>query len=154
MESGVWNRRTAIGGIKNVLRALDMMEGEVESQHYQITIKKSKSIRAEKGDFLQFHIKPGDIIEKDQPLATGMTLLGREQNVPYAPFDAAVIGMTTLPATSPGEPICNRGKLLNGTKMSSFRRSRQQEHGLEERVSGELASNVLVVEPSEKTTDG
>ena len=90
--------------------------------------------------------------KKDQPLATNTTLLGREQSVLHAPFNAVVIGMTTLPAISPGEPVCNLGKLPGGTEPSAFRRSRQEEHGLEERVSTELASNVLVVEPSEEST--
>jgi predicted deacylase len=159
MEGGeVWKVEpriveTATRGVKNVLRELDMLDGKLESPDYQVTIRKSKWIRSEKGGFLQFHIKPGDIIEKDQPLATNTTLLGREQSVLYAPFNAVVIGMTTLPATSPGEPVCNLGKLPKGTKPSAFRRSRREEDGLEERVSEELASNVMVVEPSEESTD-
>lgn len=154
MEGGeVWKVEpgiveTATRGIRNVLRELDMMDGDVESPEFQVTIQKSKWIRAEQGGFLQFHVKPGDIIEKDQPLATNTTLLGRERNVLHAPFNAVVIGMTTLPATSPGEPVCNLGKLPKGTKPTAFRRSRQKEDGLEERVSEELASNVLVVEPA------
>lgn len=156
MEGGeVWKVEpgiveTATRGIKNVLRELDMIDGELESPDFQVTIQKSKWIRAEKGGFLQFHIKPGDIIEKDQPLATNTTLLGREQSVLHAPFDAVVIGMTTLPATSPGEPVCNLGKLPKGTKPSAFRRSRREEDGLEERVSEELASNVMVVQPADE----
>lgn len=156
MEGGeVWKVEpgiveTAVRGIKNILRELDMLDGELESPDYQVTVQKSKWIRAEKGGFLQFHIKAGDIVEKDQPLATNTTLLGREQSILYAPFNAVVIGMTTLPATSPGEPVCNLGKLPKGTTPSAFRRSRREEDGLEERVSEELASNVLVVEPTEE----
>lgn len=158
MEGGeVWKVEpgiveTAARGVKNVLRELGMMEGELASPEYQVTIQTSKWIRSEKGGFLQFHIKPGDIVEKDQPLATNTTLLGRERNVLHAPFNAVVIGMTTLPATSPGEPVCNLGKLPRGTKPSAFRRSRLEEDGLEERVSEELASNVLVVEPNEESS--
>lgn len=155
MEGGeVWKVEpgiveTTVRGIKNVLRDLGMLGSEVESPDYQVVIKKSKWMRAERGGFLQFHIKPGDLVEKDQPLATNTTLLGRERSILHAPFDAVVIGMTTLPAISPGEPVCNLGKLPSGTKPSVFRRSRSDEDGLEERVSEELASNVLVVEPSD-----
>lgn len=154
MEGGeVWKVEpriveTSVRGIRNVLRELQMTNGEAESPDYQVTIEKSKWVRAEKGGFLQFHIKPGDIIEKDQPLATNTTLLGRERSVLHSPFDAVVIGMTTLPATAPGEPVCNLGKLPKGTKPGAYLRSRREEDGLEERVSEELASNVLVVEPS------
>jgi predicted deacylase len=140
---------TARRGIKNVLRSLKMLDGHTESPTYQIVIEKSKWIRADRGGFLQFHIKPGEIVEKDQPLATNTTLLGHEQNTLRAPFDAVVIGMTSLPAISPGEPVCNLGQLPRGQKPSALSRRRSEEDGLEQRVSEELASSVLVVRPSE-----
>ena len=56
--------------------------------------------------------------------------------------------MTTLPAVSPGEPVCNLGKLPKGTKASDLVRQRSQNDSLEERVSEDLASSVLVVEPT------
>lgn len=141
---------STVRGIKDLLCHLNMLDGKQESPEYQVVIQKSKWIRAERGGFLQFHVKPGDIIEKNQPIATNTTLLGRENSVLYAPFDAVVLGMTTLPATSPGEPICNLGKLPKSTGPKEFRRLRSEEDGLEERVVGELASNVLVTEPSEE----
>jgi predicted deacylase len=155
MEGGeVWKVEpgiveSATRGIKNVLSHLKMLDSPAESPEYQVVIGKSKWIRAERGGFLRFHIKPGDVIEKDQPLATNTTLLGHERSTLCAPFDAIVIGMTSLPAISPGEPICNLGKLPRGHKPSKLRRLRSEEDGLEQRVSEELASNVLVVEPSE-----
>ena len=154
MEGGeVWKVEpgivaTAVRGIRNVLRELKMIDGEQEKPDYQVTVQKTKWIRAEQGGFLQFHVAPGDIVEKDQPLATNTTLLGRERNHIHAPFGAVVIGMTTLPAVSPGEPICNLGKLPKRTKPVKLRRLRAKEHGLEEQVVGDLASNVLVVEHS------
>jgi predicted deacylase len=155
MEGGeVWKVEpgiveTAVRGIKNVLRELKMIDGAMESPDYQVAIKSSKWIRAERGGFLHFHVKPGDIIEQNQPLATNTTLLGRERSMLHAPFDAVVIGMSTLPAVSPGEPVCNLGKLRKGVQPAELRRLRAKEHGLEERVSEELASNILVSEPNE-----
>lgn len=142
-----------VRGIKNVLCNLEMLEGPEESPDYQIVIEKSKWVRAERGGFLQFHIKPGDIVEKGQPIATNTTLLGREGHLICAPFNAVVIGMTTLPATSPGEPICNLGKLSKSTGPKEFRRLRHEDEGLEERVLEELASNVMITEPSEDPAD-
>ena len=98
---------------------------------------------------MHFHVKPGDIIEKDQPIATNTTLLGRDQSLLCSPFDAVVIGMTTLPATSPGEPVCNLGQLTDSHPPSKLRRLRKKEDGLEGRMVEELASNVMIVEPSE-----
>ena len=144
---------SAVRGTRNVLSHLGMLDEQQESSpDYQIRIETSKWVRAESGGFLQFHVAPGDVVEKGQPIATNTTLLGREHNVLTAPFNAVVIGMTTLPATSPGEPICNLGKLPKSTKPSEFRRLRQEEDGLEERVVEELASNVLVTDPREETS--
>lgn len=153
MEGGeVWKVEpgiveNAVRGIKNVLRGLEMLDGEIESPDYQVVIEKSKWIRADRGGFLEFHVKPGDIIGKNQPLATNTTLLGRDQSTLHAPFNAVVIGMTSLPAISPGEPICYLGKLPSTQRPSELRRLRHEENGLEKRVSEELSSNVLVVEP-------
>lgn len=139
---------TAVRGVKNVLSHLKMLAVDQQSPDYQVLIQRSKWVRAERGGFLQFHVKPGEIIKKDQPIATNTTLLGRDHSVVYSPFDAVVIGMTTLPATSPGEPICNLGKLPKGTGPTKFRRLRSEEDGLEGRLVEELASNVLVTEPT------
>jgi predicted deacylase len=155
MEGGeVWKVEpgiveSATRGIRNVLRGLDMLDGEAESPDYQIVIEKSKWIRAKRGGFMQFHISPGDIVEKDQPLATNTTLLGDERNTLHAPFDAVVIGMTSLPAISPGEPLCNLGKLPRGFRAADLRRRRSDEDSLEHRVSEDLASSVMVIDPTE-----
>lgn len=155
MEGGeVWKVEpgiveSATRGIKNVFRHLGMLDGRSQLPAFQVTIERAKWIRAENGGFLQFHVSPGDIVEKDQPLATNTTLLGRERNMLHAPFDSVVVGMTTLPAVSPGEPVCNLGKLPKDTKLSELRRRRSKEDGLGERVSEDLASNVLVVDPTD-----
>jgi predicted deacylase len=153
MEGGeVWKVEPGIAasatrGVKNVLRSLGMLDSPVVNPGYQVVIEKSSWVRAEVGGFLQFHIKPGDLIEEGYPVATNTTLLGQERSVLTAPFNAVVIGMTTLPAISPGEPVCHLGKLPKGSKPAALRHLRQEAHGLEERLSEELASNVLVVAP-------
>jgi predicted deacylase len=153
MEGGeVWKVEpgiveSATRGIRNVLRCLDMCTDESETPAFQVVIEKSKWVRAESGGFLQFHVTAGDLIEKGQALATNTTLLGSENATLHAPFDAIVVGMTTLPAVSPGEPVCNLGCLPSHLDAATLRRRRLREDGLEERLSGDLASNVLVVEP-------
>jgi predicted deacylase len=155
MEGGeVWKVEPSIveaatRGVRNVLRGLDMLDSEVESPDYQIVIEKSKWIRAGKGGFMQFHISPGDIVAKNQPLATNTTLLGDDRNTLHAPFNAVVIGMTSLPAISPGEPLCNLGKLPASLRPADLREMRSGEGSLEHRISEDLASSVLVVDPAD-----
>lgn len=133
-------------GVKNVLRTLGMIDGEPIRPAFQLSIKKTKWVRADRGGFLRFHIQPGDLVEKGQPLATNTTLLGQTQNTLTAPFDAVVIGMTSLPAISPGEPLCNLGKLPRGSDPAQLRRLRSEADGLEQRLTDSLASNVTVVD--------
>ncbi len=155
MEGGeVWKVepgivKTGVRGIKNVLRHFEMIEGTIESPEFQVVIETSRWIRAEKGGFLQFHVKPGDMVEKGQPLVTNSTLLGHDFSTLYSPFNAVVIGMTSLPAISPGEPICNLGKLPKNYKPLELNKLRSEEDGLEQRVSEELSSNILVVDHSD-----
>lgn len=145
--------QSAVRGIKNVLRELEMLEGPVDRPKYQVVIRQSKWLRASHGGFMQFHVKPGDPVERDQPIATTFDLLGAVQATQASPFDAVVIGMTTLPAVSPGEPICNLGMLPSDTSIKQLRKSRLQEDTLEERLMDQLSSNLVVVDPEKVETD-
>jgi predicted deacylase len=138
---------SSVRGVKNVLSELGMLSHAPECPDYQVTVKKSKWIRAEKGGFLEFHVAPGEVVEEGQPISTNTNLLGRDRHTVCAPFDAVVIGMTTLPAISPGDPICNLGMLPKKLKPSDLRRLRVKEHGLEERVVEDLSSSLLVTDP-------
>lgn len=139
--------QSAVRGIRNVLRELQMLGGDLESPRYQLVIEQSKWLRASRGGFMHFHVKPGDLVEQDQPIATIYDLLGTVQGTKLSPFDAVVIGMTTLPAVSPGEPICNLGAIPAGTSVATLRKHRLQEDGLEERLVDQLSSNLIVVDP-------
>jgi predicted deacylase len=141
---------TTVRGIKNILSELQMLDSTIEGPPYQITIETSKWIRAEHGGFLHFHIQPGDLVEKGQTLTTNTTLLGAEQGRMYAPFNGVIMGMTSLPSISPGEPICHIGKLPKAYDPATLATLRAKKQGLEQQVLEELGSSVLVVEPSEE----
>ncbi|MCD0463489.1 succinylglutamate desuccinylase/aspartoacylase family protein [Roseiconus lacunae] len=141
--------QSAVRGVCNVLRELQMLSGVIESPRYQVVIEQSKWLRANKGGFMQFHIVPGELLERDQPVATIFDLLGHVQTTISCPFDAVVIGMNTLPAVSPGEPICHLGQLPSQTSVATLRKSRRQEDGLEEKLVDQLSSNVVSVTPDD-----
>lgn len=153
MEGGeVWKVEpgivdTTVRGVKNVLRELEMLDGEPERPDYQVVVNKTKWVRAERGGFMQFHVQPGEVVAKGQPLATNTNLLGCDPNQLISPYDGIVLGMITLPAVSPGEPVCHIGRLPKGTKPSALRRQRRQDDGFEESVLDELATNVMIVDP-------
>ena len=140
---------SAVRGVKNVLRELKMLDDAPETPDYQVIVDKSKWIRAEYGGFLEFHVHPGEIIEEGQPLSTNTNLLGRDRRTVYAPYNGVVIGMTTVPAISPGDPICNLGMLPEKFKPSELRKLRICESGLEERMVEELSTSLLIVDHDE-----
>ena len=147
----------SIRGLYNVFSSLGMLDRERERPASAVTITQSKWLRAERGGFLQFHIQPGDVVRAGDRIATNTTLIGREQSVLVCPFDSVVIGMTTLPAISPGDPVCHLGRLDPDSGAADMTDSRADDAGLETRLSDELGTNVLVVDPEmpeqERTAD-
>jgi predicted deacylase len=137
----------AVQGVKNVLIELGMMAGVPLVPRHQLTVKKTKWVRAERGGFLQFHVAPGEIVHKDQPLASNTSLLGREQNVLTSPSDGVILGMTTLPAVSPGEPVCHIGQMVQRMREKFEQEVAVTDGDLHHRVLEDLAANVTVVEP-------
>ncbi len=111
LEAGeVWRFETSVveigvRGCMNVLKHMGMMEGETEKPPYQITIKKTTWVRSDRGGFLTFHAKPGDFVYKGQYLATNFNIFGYERNLLISPVFGIVLGMTTMPAVQPGEPV-------------------------------------------------
>src|SRR5690606_40868940 len=96
-----------VRGVLNVLRDLGMTEGDLVRPPYQTTVRRTTWLRAQAGGLLRFHVTPGDLVEKGQPISTNFSVFGETQQVQRAPRDAIVRGMTTLPAVKPGEPSCH-----------------------------------------------
>ncbi len=137
-----------VRGIRNVLIELGMIAGAVTPPSYQVRIDKTKWIRAEVGGILQFHVAPGDVVEEGQALATNSDLHGREKNVIRSPVEGVVIGMTTLPAVTPGDAICHVAiPPRRGIRAIRRARSRAPDEALDERVRDELSTSVSVTEP-------
>ena len=135
-------------GVFNVMKELKMMDGAPDIPENQAMIQKTKWIRAERGGFNTMHVAPGDIVVKGQPIATNSSLLSEDQNRLEAPFSGIVIGMTTLPAVQPGEPVVHIGRLPN--PKSAMRHETQVENDDVQRTAHEhLATGIQVVEASE-----
>ncbi|MEO1087756.1 MAG: succinylglutamate desuccinylase/aspartoacylase family protein, partial [Acidobacteriota bacterium] len=97
----------ALRGIQNILKHLGMVEGAAEPPPYQLTLRDRRWIRARTGGFLRFHVSPGDIVERHQPIATNTRLTGETVSHIRAPSAGIILSMTTLPSVAPGAPICH-----------------------------------------------
>lgn len=139
-----------VRAVRNTLIALEMVRGVRTEPLYQARIDKTKWVRAEVGGILQFHVAPGDVVETGQVLATKSDLHGRSPSEILSPADGVVIGMTTLPAVTPGDPVCHLALLKKG--VESIRRAQDGagQESLHERLRGDLSTSVTVSQPMEE----
>ena len=95
--------------------------------------------------FLRFHVAPGDLVERGDPIATSTSLLGRELNTLKSPRSGIVMGMTTMPSVAPGDPVCH---LAFGQRRALRRavlaHAELTEDSLHERTREDLSSSVLI----------
>ena len=140
----------ALKGIQNVLSGLGMINDPRRRPPFRITVNERTWVRASTGGFLQFHVRPGDVIEEGQSLATNISLVGEQRNVLTAPRDAVVLGMTTLPAVLPGDPVCHLAfPTASGFEKILRVRGRLSDGNLHTRLQRDLATNVLVSDASD-----
>jgi hypothetical protein len=138
----------AVRGVRNVLRDLEMISGSPEYPPRQWEFHQTRWIRADRGGFLRFHVTPGEVVRKGQPLATNASLLGRDIHVLPAPFDSVVLGVTTLPAVSPGEPVYHLARLTpEQVQDLDATVGRVIHDDVHEKVRDDLATHLHVVEP-------
>ena len=142
---------TAVRGVKNVLRSHGMLADDAEADpmvlpENQLIVHKTSWVRAERGGFMRFHVSPGDIVCKKQVLATNTNLLGDEVGVLVCPFDGIVIGMTTMPSVSPGEPVCHIAALPVDKTVDGINARRRGGEELVRQTVQDLSSNVRVVD--------
>lgn len=149
LEAGeVWKSEpgvveTGLRGCLNLLKSLGMIDGEMEKPLFQVTVEKTTWVRAQRGGFLGFHARPGDLVEEGAQIATNYSIFGRERNTLTAPVSGIVLGMTTMPAVKPGEPVYHIARLSDAT----FRRiqkviEKSPAEGAYKRLRRDLATNI------------
>lgn len=134
-----------IRGIENVLRWLKMMRGAPIQPPFQVLARQTNWVRAEAGGILAFHSKPGDLVRKGQVLAVNSNVFWQEQRTMISPTDGIILGMATMPAVKPGEPVYHIAKL----SKREFNRIDAEigsiaSHQLFSRMQKELATNIIV----------
>lgn len=138
-------------GIKNVLRSFGMIPGEVRKPAFRSVVERMSWVRSNNAGFLQFHLAPGSTVQKGEPIATCTTLLGRDPMVIEAPCDGIILGMTTLPVTAPGEPVCSIAQLPKGTARLEKILDGIADTTLHARMVDDLTTNIHVVEAEDLT---
>lgn len=143
---------TALRGIRNCLAHLGMTDQAPIECPEPWVVNSTQWVRAGAGGFLQFHVAPGEFVEENQLIATNAGLLGLETELIYSPHSGVVIGMSTMPAVSPGDPVVHIAKVPQ-KDISKLEKAhdRQHEDSLEVRMREDLATNVHIVEVPEES---
>jgi len=133
-------------GIRNVLANLAMLDEPMVRPPFLAKVRKTQWVRATVGGILKFHVSPGDFVEADQPVVTNYSIMGVEQNVLTSPSCGIILGMATMPAAKPGEPICNIAT-LTAKQLDRYRaKLAMAKSSAYAQAQVDLATNVDVVQ--------
>ncbi|MEM1178538.1 MAG: succinylglutamate desuccinylase/aspartoacylase family protein [Acidobacteriota bacterium] len=142
----------AVRGVTNALIHLGMVEGELERPPYQVTLQDRRWIRARHGGFLRFHVSPGELVDRHQPIATHTRLTGETVSQIKAPRGGIILSMTTLPSVAPGDPICHLAFPQEDLRKVEQAVRRLENDSLHEQTREDLATSLNVSPPA--THDG
>lgn len=124
--------KTGLAGVLNVLAEMQMLPKPKRNRPpFQVIVKTSEWIRAEKGGILELSVKPGDLIYEGDRIGTLLDPFGKTVIQIQAKATGIVIGVTTAPLTVPGTGIAHVVRLKKALSMveRSLKRSLKQKHG-------------------------
>ncbi len=105
-----------LNGVRNVLRALRMLEGKPARPQYRVIVKRAMWVRARKGGILDIRVRPGDVVYRGDTIAITTFPFGHERDVIQAPATGMVLGVHRLPLANPGNAICHLVRLAKTLK--------------------------------------
>lgn len=120
-ETGRFSHNVSLAGLKgvlNVLAAAGMWhEHKPKRPPFQVIVRESDWIRAEKGGILDLEVRPGDLIYEGDTLGEILNPFGRARHVVKAPCTGIVIGITTEPLAVPGTGIVHVARIKKALPM-------------------------------------
>lgn len=104
---GLWSREeilaTMTRGIRNVLRALEIVPGAPDGLPDQYFLRRSNMISSTTGGLFYASVSLADRVQAGQPLGRVVNLLNQELEVLTAPADGFVQDLKTTPRVWPGD---------------------------------------------------
>lgn len=114
-ETGRFSQKISLAGLRGVLNVLSEMgmwpEHERERPPFQVIVKSSEWIRAEKGGILDLTIRPGELVYAGDQIGSILNPFGKTVTRIRAAHTGIVIGVTTAPLTIPGTGIAHVARL-------------------------------------------
>lgn len=120
-ETGRFSQKVSLVGLRgvlNVLSDLGMLPHRRESRPpFQVIVKASQWIRAERGGVLDLVVKPGDLIYEGDRIGSLFNPFGKTVFQVKATSTGIVIGQTTAPLAIPGSPLVHVARLKKTLPM-------------------------------------
>ena len=114
-ETGKFSPKISMAGLRGVLNVLSTMGMWASHKRarppFQVIVKDSEWLRAEKGGILDLAVKPGDLIYEGDLLGTILNPFGKTVTQLRATHTGIVVGITTAPLTIPGTGIAHVARL-------------------------------------------
>lgn len=114
-ETGRFSNRVSQAGLQGVLNVLSAMgmwsEYERVKPPFQIIVKASDWLRAEKGGILDLAVRPGDLIYEGDLIGSIYNPFGRTVTQIRAPLTGIVLGISTAPLAIPGTGVIHVARL-------------------------------------------
>ncbi len=136
-ETGRFSRKISMIGLRGVMSvlaekkmwsegasSLGNSKNKVTKPPFQVIVKTSDWIRAEKGGILDLKVKPGDLIYQGDLVGSILNPFGKTVTQIRAPVTGIIIGVTTAPLTIPGTGIAHVARLKK--TLSLVERSMKQ----------------------------
>ncbi len=92
------HRKAGVIGVRNVMRALDMLDGDpVENDAapeppVDYRVRRASGPRTDRPGFVRFHLEAGDVFEEGDPIADIVTPAGAHETTVTAEHDGYVVG--------------------------------------------------------------
>ncbi len=99
-------------GVKNVMRFLKMIDGEIEKRFKPTYLKDFVGVYAQQRGVFYPEVKAGEILQKGARLGILKDFWGEELEKVYSPVDCCVLGVITTPSMDKGNMIAGLGELL------------------------------------------
>ena len=99
------NVRQGVEGLLNLMRHLEMIEGEVVQPDYRVLVRTSRWIRAPSGGLLHEFINVGELIREGELLAHITDPFGGKVEDILSPVTGLVVSVATSPLVRAGDPL-------------------------------------------------
>jgi len=97
--------RVHLRGLRNVMRHLEILPGDVEPVEPMIVFTRFHWVTSEHAGLCYFTVMPGARVAQGEPVGEVRDYFGRPLGTVRSPVGGVVLFTVTTPATSPGDPL-------------------------------------------------